>query len=305
MPTGIATAGAPSIASSCGRECGYSTSVADLGRLLCRLRRRSAQTVEVLGVDLAEKLLALARAKAQHRGLTNIEFRTGDMLDLGLPEAGFDAVICVFGIFFVPDIPAAVRELWRFVAPGGALAITTWGPRFVEPMGTAFWNAVREEQPDLDRGFNPWDRITEPQALSALFTDAGLPAPQRDPGVRLPAPPLAGGLVDDRARHGFSRHGGCPRPGGSPRTRPPGQPRLHPRRECPGRRNQRDLRHLTPRAARPSRGNPACALRRPGRYDILAASVPATPPPTTVTFAAGVPGTPPSSRPPPPAGVHD
>ena len=132
---------------------------------------------EVLGVDLAEKLLALARAKAQHRGLTNIEFRTGDMLDLGLPEAGFDAVVCVFGIFFVPDIPAAVRELWRFVAPGGALAITTWGPRFVEPMGTAFWNAVREEQPDLYRGFNPWDRITEPQALSALFADAGLPAP--------------------------------------------------------------------------------------------------------------------------------
>jgi len=197
---------------------------------------------QVLGVDLAEKLLALARAKAQQRGLTNIEFRTGDMLDLGLPEAGFDAVVCVFGIFFVPDIPAAVRELWRFVAPGGALAITTWGPRFVEPMGTAFWNAVRDEQPDLYRGFNPWDRITEPQALSALFADAGLACPQRDPGVRLPAPPLAGGLVDNRARHGFSRHGGCPRPGGSP-TRPPGQPRLHPRRECPGSRNQRDLRH--------------------------------------------------------------
>ena len=33
---------------------------------------------------------------------------------------------------------------------------------------------------------------------------------------------------------------------------------------------------------------------------ILAASVPATPPPMMVTFAAGVPGTPPSSRPAPP-----
>jgi len=44
-------------------------------------------------------------------------------------------------------------------------------------MGTAFWNAVRDEQPDLYRGFNPWDRITEPQALSALFADADLPAP--------------------------------------------------------------------------------------------------------------------------------
>ena len=173
----------------------------------------------VLGVDLAEKLLALARAKAQQRGLTNIEFRTGDMLDLGLSEAGFDAVVCVFGIFFVPDIPAAVRELWRFVAPGGALAITTWGPRFVEPMGTAFWNAVRDEQPDLYRGFNPWDRITEPQALSALFADAGLPAPSVIPESGSPPLPLAGGLVDNRARHGFSRHGGCPDPEARQRVR--------------------------------------------------------------------------------------
>ena len=84
----------------------------------------------VLGVDLAENLLTLARAKAKERDLNNIEFRTGDMLDLRLPAIGFDAVICVFGSFFVPDMQGAVRELWRHVRPGGRLAITTWGPRF-------------------------------------------------------------------------------------------------------------------------------------------------------------------------------
>src|SRR5215470_5009789 len=35
----------------------------------------------VLGVDVAENLLALARAKARARGLANAEFRVGDMLD--------------------------------------------------------------------------------------------------------------------------------------------------------------------------------------------------------------------------------
>lgn len=65
----------------------------------------------VLGVDLAENLLALARRKAKERGLKNVDFRSADMLDLGLPEASFDAVICVFGIFFVPDMKSAVREL--------------------------------------------------------------------------------------------------------------------------------------------------------------------------------------------------
>jgi ubiquinone/menaquinone biosynthesis C-methylase UbiE len=85
----------------------------------------------VVGVDLSEKLLELARAKARSHGLRNIEFRPGDLLDLR-PESQFDAVVCVFGIFFVADMAAAVRSLWRAVRSGGKLAITTWGPRFFE-----------------------------------------------------------------------------------------------------------------------------------------------------------------------------
>src|SRR5262252_6045991 len=128
----------------------------------------------VLGVDLAEKLLQLARSKTVRRGLTNIEFRHGDILNLGQPDFHFEAVICVFGIFFVPEMQVAVRELWRRVAPGGKLAITTWGPRFFEPASTAFWNSIRRVRPDLYRGFNPWDRITDPDSLRLLLTDAGV-----------------------------------------------------------------------------------------------------------------------------------
>ncbi|MEK6301647.1 MAG: methyltransferase domain-containing protein [Acidobacteriota bacterium] len=128
----------------------------------------------VLGVDLAENLLELARIKARERGLKHIEFRTGDMLDLGMPESSFDAVICVFGIFFVPDMQAAAREVWRLVRPGGKLAITTWGPRFFEPMSTVFWNSVREMRPDLYKGFNPWDRVCDPESLRSMLTGAGV-----------------------------------------------------------------------------------------------------------------------------------
>jgi ubiquinone/menaquinone biosynthesis C-methylase UbiE len=128
----------------------------------------------VIGIDLAENLLALARAKAKKRGLRNIEFRSGDMLNLGLPGSTFDAVVCVFGIFFVADMSAAVSELWRLVRPGGRLAITTWGPRFFEPATTAFWDSVREVRPDLYKGFNPWDRICDPPALHGLLREAGI-----------------------------------------------------------------------------------------------------------------------------------
>jgi ubiquinone/menaquinone biosynthesis C-methylase UbiE len=128
----------------------------------------------VLGVDLAENLLERARTKAEALGLKNIEFRVGDMLNLGLPEAHFDAVVCVFGIFFVPDMPAAVRSLWHVLRPGGKLAITTWGPRFFEPATGAFWNSIREVRPDLYKGFNPWDRIVEPASLQAMLSEAGV-----------------------------------------------------------------------------------------------------------------------------------
>lgn len=130
----------------------------------------------VTGIDLAEKLLELARRKAQEKRLNNVEFRVGNMVDTGFAEASFDAVICVFGIFFVPDIASAVRELWRLLRPGGKLAITTWGSNFFEPANTVFWDAVREVRPDLYKGFNPWDRISEPSSLRGVLNQAGIQA---------------------------------------------------------------------------------------------------------------------------------
>jgi SAM-dependent methyltransferase len=128
----------------------------------------------VIGVDLAEKLLQLARAKATQRGLTHVEFQTGDLTNLRFADGAFDAVVCVFGIFFVPDMESALRELRRVLRPGGRMAITTWGPRLFEPLNTPFWNSVRSVRPDLYKGFNPWDRICEPEALRSLLASAGL-----------------------------------------------------------------------------------------------------------------------------------
>ena len=128
----------------------------------------------VLAIDLAERLLELGRAKSEKLDLTNIEFRLGDMERLGLPNASFDAVICVFGIFFLDDMATGMRELWRMVRPGGQLAITTWGPRVFEPGSSAFWKATGTERPDLVRSYNPWDRITTPAGLEELFHAAGI-----------------------------------------------------------------------------------------------------------------------------------
>jgi ubiquinone/menaquinone biosynthesis C-methylase UbiE len=122
----------------------------------------------VIGVDLAERLLKIGRKKAAGRGLSNLQFESGDMERLGYPDERFDAIVRVFSIFFVSDMAGQVRELWRMVRPGGSLAITTWGPRMFEPGTTAWWNAVKEVRPDLVATISPWERITQPPALQHL-----------------------------------------------------------------------------------------------------------------------------------------
>ncbi|NEU79878.1 class I SAM-dependent methyltransferase [Nostoc sp. UIC 10630] len=128
---------------------------------------------KVLGIDIAESLLELARHKSQQQGLENIEFRYGDFENLGLKDESFDTVVCVFGIFFVPDMVAAVRELWRMVRPGGKLAITSWGKKVFEPANQIFWDAIKAERPDLYKNFTPWDRIADPASLQALLEAGG------------------------------------------------------------------------------------------------------------------------------------
>lgn len=129
---------------------------------------------QVVAVDLAEKLLARAAKKAKADGLENLEFRVDDMLALGYPDGYFNAVVCVFGIFFVPDMAGTIKELWRQIRPGGQLAITTWGPDLFEPANTLLWQAIRDERPELYKDFNPWDRISTPEGLLEMLDEAGL-----------------------------------------------------------------------------------------------------------------------------------
>src|SRR6516162_7252138 len=71
---------------------------------------RVAPTGHVIAVDLAEKLLNKGSRRATEEGLTNIEFRRADLESLPFPDRIFDAVLCVFGVFFVTDLQGAIRS---------------------------------------------------------------------------------------------------------------------------------------------------------------------------------------------------
>jgi ubiquinone/menaquinone biosynthesis C-methylase UbiE len=140
---------------------------------------------QVVAVDLAQNLLDKGAKRAAERGLANIEFRRADLEYLPFADRSFDVVICVFGIFFVPDLHGAVRGLWRLVRPTGFLAITSWGAKLFEPADDKFWEAVRRENAELVKSIKPWNRIVEPGPLRALLVECGVtdPVVVEEPGT--------------------------------------------------------------------------------------------------------------------------
>lgn len=109
-------------------EIGGEASVLELacgtGILTQILRNRLPATVQLLATDLNEPMLEHARAKFGPN--ERIEWRQADAMDLSFGEATFDAVICQFGLMFVPDKRACVRQVYRVLKPGGTFLFNTW-----------------------------------------------------------------------------------------------------------------------------------------------------------------------------------
>jgi SAM-dependent methyltransferase len=80
----------------------------------------------VLGTDFVEGMLAVARDKAAERGLTNVEFRRVDGEELDVPAGSYDAVLVRWGLMYMPDPLACLRNARRALRAGGRIAVACW-----------------------------------------------------------------------------------------------------------------------------------------------------------------------------------
>ena len=84
---------------------------------------------DVLGVDIAQNLVAAGNKRAKEQGLTNIRFQEGDACDLReLKDQTFDLVVSIFGAMFAPKPFDVAREMARVTRPGGRIVMGNWIP---------------------------------------------------------------------------------------------------------------------------------------------------------------------------------
>jgi SAM-dependent methyltransferase len=81
----------------------------------------------VIGVDLADNLVAQARARAEAEGLA-IRFEQGDAEDLQFESGTFDIVVSLIGAMFAPRPDRVAAELVRVCKPGGRIVMANWTP---------------------------------------------------------------------------------------------------------------------------------------------------------------------------------
>ncbi len=107
----------PSFPSLCVLDCATGT-----GDQILALFKTCPQIHKIIGIDLAEEMLKIAKEKLKFYA-NKTELLCADLLSIPFSESHFECVTISFGIRNVTNVMAALQECRRVLKPGGRILI--------------------------------------------------------------------------------------------------------------------------------------------------------------------------------------
>ena len=135
-----------------------------------RLRERLDPSIRLVASDLSKAMLDFARNKRIERA--GIEWREADAASLPFGDGEFGAVVCAFGLMFMPDRRAAMKEARRVLKKGGILLFNVWD-RIEHNRHVALTAGVMEDlfPGDEEMSFRRLYEMHDPALLQALLAE--------------------------------------------------------------------------------------------------------------------------------------
>ncbi len=137
--------------------------------------RAVGQAGSVVATDQAPQMLEIARRRSKNLGLTNVELQEMDAEQLDFPEASFDAALCRWGLMFLPNLSAALDNLYRLLRPGGRMVAVVWSEPAKVPMIGLAGQVVRQymDLPAPPPGAPDIFSLADPDALQNAYVASG------------------------------------------------------------------------------------------------------------------------------------
>ena len=145
--------------------------------------------------DVAAEMTAIAAARAEAAGLTNVSTCELDVERIEQPDDAYDVVLCREGLMFATDPARAAAEIRRVLRPGGRAAVAVWGSRELNPWLGVVFDAVSAQigRPVPPPGVPGPFSLGDSERLAGLLSAAGL----EDVVVRDVSVPLRAASFDE------------------------------------------------------------------------------------------------------------
>jgi ubiquinone/menaquinone biosynthesis C-methylase UbiE len=97
-----------------------------IGEPALTIAQRVGEGGMVVATDQSSQMLSIARSRASTLGLDNVVFQELDAEEMDFPDDHFDAIVCRWGLMFLPNLEIVLRSIHRMLVPDGKFATAVW-----------------------------------------------------------------------------------------------------------------------------------------------------------------------------------